>query len=157
MSWRAGWGIIKDHPIFGVGPRNSRFIIYSYGADEEDRTIHNLYIQVAADTGIPSLLALLAMLFIAMRGLWRTSRSIRGRLDDTNLRWHYAVCQACFWSLFLYCFASVFLSTELFELSYLLMVMGAAAKGALETHPAPSKRSSGKAAALGSPSLERAL
>ena len=154
MSWNAGWGIIKDYPVFGVGPRNSGSVIKSYGADFEGRTIHNLYIQVAADTGIPSLLAFLAMLFIAMRGLWRTSWSIYSQLEDKERRWHFAICQASFWSLFLYSFGSMFLSTELFELPYLLMVMGAAAKGALDTQQAPKKSPAPKAVVLGSPPLE---
>jgi O-antigen ligase len=155
MSWDAGWGIIKDYPIFGVGPRNSRYVIQAYGADVEGRTIHDLYIQVAADTGIPSLLLLLMMMFIALRGLWRTSRSIYSQLDNDERRWHYAVCQACFWSLFLYGFGSVFLSSELFELPYLLMAMGAAAQSALGAGPNEKENDTRKAAALGSPSLER--
>ena len=51
QSWAAGWAIAKDYPLFGVGIRNSNYYTFKYGADVEGRTIHDQYIQIAADSG----------------------------------------------------------------------------------------------------------
>ncbi|MFW5869273.1 MAG: O-antigen ligase family protein [Planctomycetota bacterium] len=137
MSWEAGWEIAKDYPLLGVGLRNSNLIIKRYGADVEGRTIHNVYIQIAADTGLPAISVWLLMVGIALRGFWRASRRAGQNMDDREMRWHYATCQAGFWSLFLFCFGAVFLSLEVFELPYLLMVMGATAEGVMKPQTAP--------------------
>jgi probable O-glycosylation ligase (exosortase A-associated) len=131
-SWRAGYEIAKDNPMVGVGLRNSPLIIRSYGIGDFAPVVHNLYIQVAADTGFPAAVALLLMMAYALVGFWKASRRAGRQMDDKEMRWHHAVCQAGFWSMFLYCFGSLFLSTELFELPYLLMAMGATAQGVLQ-------------------------
>ncbi len=135
-SWRAGYEIAKDYPMLGVGLRNSPMIIRQYGIGNFAPVVHNLYIQVAADTGFPAAVALLLMMAYALIGFWKASKKAGKRVEDKEMRWHYAICQAGFWSLFMYCFGSLFLSTEVFELPYLLMVMGATAQGVLQKQEA---------------------
>ncbi|MFP4354884.1 MAG: O-antigen ligase family protein [Phycisphaerae bacterium] len=130
-SWSAAIGIIKDYPALGVGLRNSPLVVRRYNPAVSAPVIHNLYLQVAADTGIPALAFLLLLMFLAYRGFWKASRVAAKQMKDKTMRWHYAVSMAGFWSLFMYCFGSLFLSTEVFELPYLLMVMGATAQGVM--------------------------
>jgi len=52
-SWRAGYRIANDFPILGVGVRNADYFSHSYGADMFGRTIHDQYLQIAADNGYP--------------------------------------------------------------------------------------------------------
>jgi tetratricopeptide (TPR) repeat protein len=68
--WRKTLELIKDKPITGAGPANWKLAIPSYGTDNlvwstgkyaPDRP-HNVYLQVAADTGIPG-----ALLYV---GFW---------------------------------------------------------------------------------------
>ncbi len=125
MSWRAGYRIAMDYPVFGVGLRNSNLITHEYGADKEGRTIHNVYLQIAADSGIGA-----ASIFVMLLGLgvawfvWSASLTYH-HLNDYELRWHHYISLACLWSLCTFAFGSIFLSCEAFELCYLLMLMAA--------------------------------
>ncbi len=72
--WQAGWGMLNDYPFLGVGPGN-------YPAAYEEYFIapwkdplghaHNYYLNMAAEAGVPGLLALLLVLGLTFRGLWR--------------------------------------------------------------------------------------
>lgn len=72
--WQAGWGMVVDYPFLGVGPGN-------YPEAYEDYYIppwrdalghaHNYYLNMTAEAGVPGLLALLLVLGLAFRGLWR--------------------------------------------------------------------------------------
>lgn len=68
--WRKTVSLIKDHPITGTGPGNWKLAIPDYGTEglawaggyyAPDR-VHNVYLQVAAETGFPG-----ALLYF---GLW---------------------------------------------------------------------------------------
>jgi probable O-glycosylation ligase (exosortase A-associated) len=126
-SWQAGWGIIKDYPLFGAGPRNCNLLSHRYGADMEGRTIHDVYIQIGADCGIPAALLYIGMIICALRWLWRGSRISAPHWEEPEHRWHQCICRASFWSLVTYSFGVIFLSLETVELPYLLMLMGAVA------------------------------
>ena len=78
-SWRAGWLIACDYPLFGVGVRNSNLFTQQYGADIQGRTIHNQYLQVAADSGFIGAALYLLMLY----STWR--RCARREPDSTRL------------------------------------------------------------------------
>jgi O-antigen ligase len=123
-SWQAGWAIAKDYPLFGVGIRNSNLLTQKYGADKYGRTIHNVYIQVAADCGI---VAGLIFVFLIVLSLWRLIKAIRmtsATSDDYEIRWMHYISWASFWSLGIFAFGAIFLSFETFETYYLLMLMG---------------------------------
>jgi probable O-glycosylation ligase (exosortase A-associated) len=124
-SWHAGWLIAKDYPWFGVGIRNANLLTKMYGADMEGRTIHNVYIQIAADAGFPA-----AIIYIGLIGftLWRlrwSAKRTRNELDDYEGRWLHYICRASMWSLTIFAIGAIFLSFETFELCYLLMLIGA--------------------------------
>jgi len=126
-SWRAGWNIAKDYPIFGAGLRNSNLLSKAYGADIEGRTIHNVYIQIAADAGFPAAFLFVSLVLVTLWHLLAASVQARRHLDDPEMRWHHYICLASFWSLSIYAFGSIFLSSEMFEICYLLMLFGAVA------------------------------
>ena len=63
-SWTAGWNMAWDRPLVGQGIRNSNLFIHAYGADRPDRTIHNQFLQIAADSGIPAACTYAAMAFL---------------------------------------------------------------------------------------------
>jgi O-antigen ligase len=59
--WEKTSKLVKDHPVIGVGPANWKLNILSYGSSGTswsggyyvpDR-VHNVYLQLAAETGIP--------------------------------------------------------------------------------------------------------
>ncbi len=72
--WRAATAMIADHPLTGVGRENfgSHYLRYkAIEASEEVTTPHNLFVQAAADWGIPGLVGILIMMLGASRVLSR--------------------------------------------------------------------------------------
>lgn len=76
--------MFRDHPLLGVGPGNysSHYLSYSQriGLDPRlaPREAHSLYLGALGETGIVGACALLAVLWLAVRGAWRGRRSLRG-------------------------------------------------------------------------------
>jgi probable O-glycosylation ligase (exosortase A-associated) len=123
-SWAAAFKMACDYPVFGVGIRNANLLSYQYGADYEGRTIHSNYLQIAADSGFPGL----ALLLVAFGAGWwsarRARRFVAGR-DDPEARMVYAIACSAECSMLVFCIGSAFLSLEVFELPYLLLLLAA--------------------------------
>jgi O-antigen ligase len=60
--------VVSQHPVIGVGYSNDRY----YAAEA---FVHNMYLLIATETGIPGLLFFLWVIAEALRTLWRMSRS----------------------------------------------------------------------------------
>jgi putative inorganic carbon (HCO3(-)) transporter len=86
---KVGWLMFQDHPFAGVGLNNYPVYYLEYakpiGLDPrlEARSAHNLYLEVAAETGLAGLLIFGAILAFTFRGLLRApSRFRQMGLDD---------------------------------------------------------------------------
>lgn len=123
-SWKAGWEMAKDNPIFGTGLRNSTLFSREYGADFEGRVIHSQYLQLAADSGFVGLALYLTGLFAVWRAVARTRRRWK-RVDTDQARQVYAIACGVETAMATFCFGAIFLSLEVFELPYLLLLLGA--------------------------------
>lgn len=79
-AWKAGLGMIEAHPIAGVGLGNFKFLMPSYlrpGAKADlDTMAHNMFIEVAAELGLPALLILLGIFWCTYRTLGKLRRSV---------------------------------------------------------------------------------
>ena len=126
-SWKAGWRIAWDYPWFGAGIRNANLLAQQYGADMKGRTIHNVYIQIAADVGFPAAVIYVSLLGFAFWRLGKAIRMTRGSLEDMEDRWFHYTCRASIWSLGIFSIGALFLSLETFELCYLIILIGAVA------------------------------
>lgn len=81
--WKTGFKMIKDRPVFGVGPSNVKrlFPVYCKGPSPYGKiwgSLHNLYIHQAAERGLAGLGALLflfAAMFAAALGNYRARPS----------------------------------------------------------------------------------
>jgi putative inorganic carbon (HCO3(-)) transporter len=72
--WQAGWAIFSDHPFLGVGPGNYPAVYEQYYIPPWILSLghaHNYYLNMAAEAGVPGLLALLLVLALAFRGVRR--------------------------------------------------------------------------------------
>jgi O-antigen ligase len=70
--WTAGAGIVRDHPVTGVGLQDLRSTIDRYRTEKANEVhghLHNVWLQVAATMGIVGLAALVALWI----GLFRTA------------------------------------------------------------------------------------
>ena len=84
-----GWEIIKAHPVFGIGPQ---MVKYRYNdwvpawlrplPEGYYEHLHNIYVQTAAERGIPTLLMLLWVIGWIMRDAWRGLREMPSGPSD---------------------------------------------------------------------------
>lgn len=121
-SWRAGYAIAKDYPLFGIGPRNSPLVILKYGGDSKGRVIHSQYIQIAADTGFGGVAWYLGILGCTWLSLWRVRRRTRRDVGDDGRRIH-ALASALECALAVFFVGAIFLSVEVFELPWMLIML----------------------------------
>jgi O-antigen ligase len=126
-SWKAGLKIAMDYPLVGAGIRNANLLAKKYGADIEGRTIHNVYIQIAADIGLPAAILYTSLLLLSLYRLKGAANLTSDYMEDVESRWFHYTCKASMWSLATFMFAALFLSLETFELCYLMMLIGAVA------------------------------
>lgn len=93
------WLMFMDRPVFGVGANNYpvyyQFYSRSLGLDPraEERQAHNLYLQIAAETGLAGIFVfggILWSLFKGMQNSWRRLKQVA--LDDyTNMFFSFEV------------------------------------------------------------------
>jgi len=90
VTWRTGLRMIRAHPWFGVGPEEVKVQFNSYVPADVPRPLpegwyghlHNIYLQYAAERGIPTMLLMLWMLGqILWDCLHRVWRLPAGRAD----------------------------------------------------------------------------
>jgi O-antigen ligase len=68
--WADGYRIFADNALIGVGPGGFQETSF-LASDEDVRWVHNEFLQIAAETGMPGLILLLGML---AWGLWALAR-----------------------------------------------------------------------------------
>lgn len=136
----AALNVFLDNPVVGVGPLQY-FQQYSLTEGNEvgiryrdsRRRAHNLYFEMAADTGILGLAAFLAITVVTMRELRRLSRYWRSRRPDlANL------ADSLFFALLAYFATATFL--QLSYQRYLWMFMGLAGAGTWVLRPEAVER-----------------
>jgi O-antigen ligase len=90
VMWKAGAEMVKDHPLFGVGPGRVKALYPVYRqagfVDPHPGHLHDNLVMIAAETGFLSLLAYLAFLAGFFRGAIRNLRtpSSEGRQGVTR-------------------------------------------------------------------------
>jgi probable O-glycosylation ligase (exosortase A-associated) len=124
MSWAAAIRIANDYPLFGVGIRNSELIVLEYGADAEGRAIHSQYLQTLADSGYPGLFFYLVAIACTLVTMSRTRRTLKMR-DGPESRLAHSMLNGTEGALVTFLVGGSFLSLEVFELPYLLVLIGA--------------------------------
>ena len=123
-SWGAAFEIANDYPVFGAGIRNANLITYKYGADMVGRAIHSQYLQTMADAGYPGLFLYLLALTCTWMGMARARRRLKKR-DGPDAKLVHSLLNGAEGALFVFCFGALFLSLEVFELPYVIVLIGA--------------------------------
>ena len=70
--WRTAVGIIKDHPVSGVGPGNFQevFLKYKIGLSTNTRYAHNIFLHMWSETGILGFAGIFFLIFsLLQKGL----------------------------------------------------------------------------------------
>lgn len=124
-----GWQIFEDHPLAGVGGGNfgSHYPSYArevgltgldYTAPGVRQYAHNLYLELAAETGLAGLTAFVAAMTLTITALLRARRILLARGDTA----HAALVMAIVLSVAGYLVASFFLHSG--QQRYLWMMLG---------------------------------
>ena len=90
VMWRTGWQMIKAHPWFGLGPEQIQSHFQEYVPAGIPRPLpagwyghlHNIYLQYAAERGVP---CLGMMLWLIAKVLYDFSRAVRQRNGSSDL------------------------------------------------------------------------
>jgi len=71
QAWSAGLAMIESHPFFGVGVGNFKPLMPQYAppGTHVDTLAHNMFIEVAAELGLPALLLFLGVFYFSYRTL----------------------------------------------------------------------------------------
>jgi putative inorganic carbon (HCO3(-)) transporter len=81
VMWKIGGDMVRDHPLFGVGPERVSKVYESYrekypeAVNKVNPHLHNVPIQIAAERGLPALAAWLWFVAAALWSLWRQLRA----------------------------------------------------------------------------------
>jgi putative inorganic carbon (HCO3(-)) transporter len=81
VMWKIGRDMIRDHPVFGMGPEMIQRDYpryrqaYPEAVNERNPHLHNVPIQIAAERGVPALVLWLWFVIVAGRDLWRQIRA----------------------------------------------------------------------------------
>jgi O-antigen ligase len=88
--WSAAARMAADHPILGVGPGRFGIEASKYVLNDpinlERPVVHNSYLEVLAEGGVPTLIAFIALIFGSWRLLARARVRFRERDDRDGLR-----------------------------------------------------------------------
>jgi O-antigen ligase len=117
------------------------------GADMEGRTIHSQYLQIAADSGWIALACYLLMVGITFGSIWQARWRLWNR-KDADAKRAIAMLNGVECSLVSFLVGALALSLEVFEPSYLLLLMGAQVWALLNAHDTARGRPRGQPQAI---------
>ncbi len=83
VTWRTGLNMIKAHPLLGLGPEGPRIHFDQYlPPDVKTKPegsyihLHNIYLEYAAERGIPTMLVLMWMMGMMLYDFWMGLRKL---------------------------------------------------------------------------------
>lgn len=140
----AAWTVFVDHPILGVGP-GQYAPVYSedymnnpdiaFKTIDRPRRAHNLYFELAAETGVFGIAFFLGLVGLIQVRLWRAWRRWKGKREDlANLAMGF------FLAITGYLVSAVFLHLSYQRYYWLLLGLAAAALHVLATEESRARR-----------------
>jgi O-antigen ligase len=96
VTWRTGIAIIEKHPLLGLGPEGVKLHFDEYVPADIPRPLpegwyghlHNIYLQYAAERGIPAMLLMMWLLFQVIYDFRRGLRALPPVPDDRRFLLH---------------------------------------------------------------------
>lgn len=127
--WKDCLLVVQEYPIVGVGPANWRVVAANYGWPE-GKSAHSVWMETAAETGVPGAMFLLLFFCTAMVKLWPIART---PMTDAN-RDEVVLAMGVFLGIVGFVVTGQFVSVPALEVPYYLTMLGAAM---LKHHSAP--------------------
>jgi len=122
LSWKVGIGIIKDHPLLGIGPGNFLRAYPDYH-DSEPHVAHNTFVQVATAAGFSAGLIYLYFLYLRVRNIFSKPDPDATFANGHNRDYLNDLLNSLFISF--YCVA-FFIDLMVLEIFYFVFLLGAA-------------------------------
>jgi len=137
--WTVAWRMSEEHPVTGVGVNNfrsqsSQYVLEPGSIDEaglivgRPHVVHNVYLQLLAETGIVGLGLFVVVIGAALSATWRAAVRLEAADEKTGASLARAVLIAQLGALS----ASVFLSNGYDKRIWLLFALGCVMLGIAE-------------------------
>jgi len=120
-AWDAAIGMIKAHPITGVGFASFGQAFPSF-SDKEPRVAHNTFFQIAAEWGVLAGIAYLILMLSTINRLRIAANALRAATTP-EARFLSFMAEACFLGLIGFLVCALFLSLQQFELLYYVLLL----------------------------------
>jgi putative inorganic carbon (HCO3(-)) transporter len=117
--WRDCLKVVADEPLLGVGPWNWAFVAESYGWPP-GKSAHSVWMETAAEVGVPGVVALMAFFGLAGARLWPIARE---RPTETN-RSEIGLAAGVVLSIVGFAVAGQFVSVRGLEAPYFITLAG---------------------------------
>ncbi len=96
ITWRTGIHMIEAHPWLGLGPEGPKYNFQEWVPSDIPRPLpvgwyghlHNIYLQYAAERGIPTMLILMWMLLQILLDFWKGLRALPPGRSDRRFLLH---------------------------------------------------------------------
>ena len=128
--WRDCWDLIKKYPILGAGPDHWPLHAADYGWPA-GKEAHSLWVQNAAELGIPGVLLLLGFYGWTMAALWPLAKES----SDVPDPWYRDAARMVVTSLVGFLVSAQFVSLEALEIPYYVTLVGAGSLRLLTLQP----------------------
>lgn len=123
QAWTAGWGMIKAHPLTGVGP-SSFLNAFHHFSDKQPRVAHNTIVQIAAEWGLMGGIAYLMILLLTLKTLWKNGRAMSEAVKYEKMDpLLYFINEALLVSISGFGACAMFLSLQGYEFFYYLIAL----------------------------------
>lgn len=131
--WKKGLGLLMGNAVTGVGIGMDHIAAgFSYG---QWTTVHNTFLQVAAELGVPGLALFVALLLLSVRNTRRAQRAARAVADLHELGWMAAAVEV---ALYAYIIVGFGLSQAYSPLLYFLVAVATTLRLQVEPHRPPA-------------------
>lgn len=131
--WGVAWQMWQDHPVGGVGLGGFQENSATYARDlgsrefadfltEQPKVVHNAYLELLAETGLPGLVLYLVVVGICVRSAWAAARLFERAGDAAMATLSRSVIAAIFSMLA----AAFFISAQTDQFAWVLLALGPA-------------------------------
>lgn len=118
--WRDCLKVVSEYPVFGVGPANWRVVAKNYGWPE-GKSAHSVWMETAAEVGVPGAALLLFFFVITAYRLWPIARE---SLTAAN-QYEVAMASGVILGVVGFCVCGQFVSVPGLETPYYISMLGA--------------------------------
>jgi putative inorganic carbon (HCO3(-)) transporter len=116
--WSATWKVMWENPVLGIGPGHWQLESHEHGF-VRNKAVHNTWLEVGVEMGVPSLVSLMLFYGICAVRLWWVAWRPDAPFDFVTL------ARPTIASIFAFCAAGIFLSAQGLEAPYYVTLIGA--------------------------------